>query len=128
LDRNPLRAHVRPPAPATASGKKELAGLSFCHLEVLINYVARLVGQFEANRPPSLLLPDRSSTQGVSIRGHIIHADSDDIAATQLAIDREIEQGQVARAALKLEFGPDRQTWLGRSGGFGPINFPLFQG
>jgi hypothetical protein len=77
-------------------------------VEIFINRSAGLVRQFESNRPPRLLLPDSSSIKGVSIRGHIIDADRDDIATPQLAIDRQVEQSQVAYAAVKLEFGSDR--------------------
>jgi hypothetical protein len=76
-------------------------------VEIFINRSAGLVRQFESNRPPRLLLPESSSIKGVSIRGHIIDGPRRH-RNPQLAIDRQVEQSQVAHAALKLEFGSDR--------------------
>src|SRR5229473_9694 len=50
------------------------------------------------------------------------------IPATELAVDRQIEHGEVPSAAFDLEFGPDRPDVFGRSGGFAPVTLPLFQG
>jgi hypothetical protein len=38
---------------------------------------------------------------------NIIDFESDNIAAAELAVDRQVEQGQVARFALDLELGAD---------------------
>jgi len=39
--------------------------------------------------------------------------DRDDITATELAVDRQIEHGEVPSAAFDLEFGPDRpDVWV----------------
>jgi hypothetical protein len=51
-----------------------------------------------------------------------------DIAAEQFSVDGEVEQREIAAAALKLHLVRIDQTWLARSGGFAPISLPLFQG
>jgi hypothetical protein len=51
-----------------------------------------------------------------------------DVATTQLAIDRRVEQGEIAnRHSINNPVRID-QTWFGRSGGLAPINLPLFHG
>jgi hypothetical protein len=44
----------------------------------------------------------------VTAGGHIFDPDSDDVAAAKLAVDRQIEQRQVASAFFDLEFRSDR--------------------
>src|SRR5262249_8275205 len=72
-------------------------------------------------------LADSSSVERVPVGRHIIHAERHEVATTQLAVDRKIEHGQVARAGLQLQLGPDRPHVPGRNGGFGPVSLPLFQ-
>jgi hypothetical protein len=50
------------------------------------------------------------------------------VPGRKLALDCQIEHGEVATAAFDLELCPDDQTRFGRSGGFAPVSFPLFQG
>jgi hypothetical protein len=69
--------------------------------------LARLFRQFEPDRAVSFLLPDSRAVESVAIRGDIVDADSHDIATTQLAVDCEIEQSQVAGAALQLQPSPN---------------------
>jgi hypothetical protein len=40
-------------------------------------------------------------------RRDILHPHCDDVTATKLAVDRQIEHGKVASAAFDLEFRPD---------------------
>ena len=42
-----------------------------------------------------------------NVGGDILNPDGDDVAATKLAGDRQIELGEVASAAFDLEFRPD---------------------
>src|SRR5207244_3645159 len=53
-----------------------------------------------------------------------------EITAPEFAVDREVEQGEVAGSALHLEPDPDRPHVLGLyiRGRFCPIRRPLFQG
>jgi hypothetical protein len=43
----------------------------------------------------------------VAVRRHIIDAQCDEIASAQFAIDRQIEEGQVAYTQLKVQLGPN---------------------
>jgi hypothetical protein len=48
----------------------------------------------------------------MAIGGHVIHAEGNEIAAAQLAVDGEIEQRQVTHALLKFQLRAYRPTWL----------------
>lgn len=92
---------------AIAPRQQKLAWFPSGHTQVLIYSLARLLGYLELNRPAGLLLPHDRPVKRIAIGRHIIDADSNHIASAQLAIDRQVEQGQVAPAALKLKFGPE---------------------
>jgi hypothetical protein len=49
---------------------------------------------------------------GISIRSDILDLQSDEIAASQLAVDGKIEYRQITRPLLNLEFGPDSPDML----------------
>jgi hypothetical protein len=51
---------------------------------------------------------------------HVIDAESDEITAAQLAIDRKVEHRKIARAPLQLQLGADGPDVARRKGGFGP--------
>jgi len=71
-------------------------------------------------------LADHGAIDGHTMWGDIFNLQADHIAAAQLAVDGQIEHGQISGALLHLKLGPDRPDVL--SGGFEPINFPLFHG
>jgi hypothetical protein len=52
-------------------------------------------------------LPNRCSVCRVPAGGDILDPDGDDITAAKLAVDGQIEHGEVASAAFDLEFRPD---------------------
>jgi hypothetical protein len=45
---------------------------------------------------------------GIAIRSNVLDLERDDIATSQLAVDGQIEQGQITGSLVDLEFGPDR--------------------
>ena len=92
---------------ATASGEQELAGLPVYHAQVVVESLARLFGQLEPDWAASFLLPDRRAVESVAIRGDVIDAYSHDVTASKLAVDREVEQGEIARSPFNLQFRPD---------------------
>src|SRR6266853_5689127 len=51
--------------------------------------------------------------RAISACGDILDPNGDDITAAKLAVDCQIEHGQVASAAFDLEFRPDRPDMLG---------------
>ena len=112
----------------TLCGKKELSLLPVRHTQVVINCLPGLFGDFEPYRSAGLLLADRRTLNGVSVWGNVLDFESDDIATTQLAIDGEIEQRQVALAVCHLKLSADRPDVLRPQRRLAPVNLPLFQG
>ena len=49
------------------------------------------LGQLEANWPAGLVLPDIGTVDRVAVWCHVIDAQSDEVAASQLAVDGQIE-------------------------------------
>jgi hypothetical protein len=94
---------------------------------MIIDGLAGLFAQFKSDWAPGFLLSHRCAILRLAARSDILDADSDGVTATKFAVNRQIEHSKVARAAFNLEFCSNR-TCLGRSGGFAPVNFPLFQG
>ena len=91
--------------------------------------VQGLIRQLELDRSSGLLLPDGRTIDRIAIRSDIFDSQGDDVATTQLAVDRKVERGKVAGPSFYQEPRSDRaQTWFGRSGGLAPISLPLFQG
>jgi hypothetical protein len=58
-------------------------------------------------------LPDRCAIRRVSACGDVFDSDGDDITATELTVDCQIEHGEVASATFDLEFFPDRSDMFG---------------
>jgi hypothetical protein len=50
----------------------------------------------------------RTTIRDVSARSDVLDLDCDDVAAAELAVDCQIEHGEVPSAAFNLEFCPDR--------------------
>jgi hypothetical protein len=75
--------------------------------------LAGLFAQFESDWPSRLLLPNRCAVGGVSARSDILDLDCGDVTATQLAVDRQIEHGEVPSAPFDLEFRPNRPDVFG---------------
>ena len=48
------------------------------------------------------------SVERIAVRRYVIHADGNDVAAAQLAVDGKVEQGEVTRSSIDLQLGPDR--------------------
>src|SRR5258708_12742047 len=69
-----------------------------------------LFGQFKPEGPGSFLLPDRCAIRRVAAGSDILDPDGNDVAATKLAVDCQIEHGEVTNSAFDLELrsnGPD---------------------
>ena len=58
----------------------------------------------------------------------ILDFDGNDVAAPQLAVDGEVEHGQVPDMSSTCRLVRIDQTCLGRSGGLAPISLPLSHG
>ena len=82
------------------------------------------MGDFEQDRPARLLLDRGATFANPAAGGDIIDLQSDDVAAPELAVDRKVEQREVAFAALQLKPDPNcpdifrlERALLARSGG-----------
>jgi len=73
----------------------------------------RLFAQFKSDGPLGFFLSDRCSIRRAPTGGDILDADGDDVTATKLAVDRQIEHCKVASAAFDLKLRPDRPDVLG---------------
>jgi hypothetical protein len=97
-------------------------------LQEVVNRLPGLIRQFELDGSPRHLLPDGRTIDRIAIRSDIFDPQGDDVATTQLAVDRKVEKGKVGvRLSIRSRVRID-QTWFGRSGGLAPISLPLFQG
>src|SRR5450631_4092362 len=103
-----------PIAVGTATAREqELAGPLVGGLKIIIDGLAGLFAQFKSNGPSGFLLPDRCAIRGVAAGSDILDPDGHDITPAKLAIDCQIEHGQVASATFDLEFRSDRPDVLG---------------
>src|ERR1700730_551172 len=94
---------------------------------VCVESLAGVLCQLDPNELPGLLQSDRGQIDRISARRNILDFEGDDIAATQFAVDRQIEHRQVARPSPDLQLGRDRPDVFWPSGGFAPITLLLFQ-
>jgi hypothetical protein len=67
----------------------------------------RLFGDFELDRPAGLLLDHGRAIPHRAADTHVIDPQGDQIAAAQLAVDRQVEQREIALSNLKLKPDPD---------------------
>jgi hypothetical protein len=94
--------------PASAAAREEeLASLLPGGPQVLIDCLTGLLRQLESDWPARLSLTHRRTVDGNTLRSYVIHRQVDDIAPSQLAIDREIEHREVAHSPLDLQFCAD---------------------
>src|ERR1700676_1099551 len=95
------------------TSEQELAGSFVGDFQIVVDCLAGLFAQFKSDWPSGLFLSDRSAVRRVSARSDIFDLDRNDVAATQLAVDRQIEHGEVPSATFDLEFRPDRPGVFG---------------
>ena len=88
--------------------EQKLAGSLPGRFDVAVHRLAGLLRQFKSDGPPGLFLAHGRSIDGIAIRSNVLDLESDDIAASQLAVDGQIEHRQIAGSLLDLELGPDR--------------------
>src|SRR5579862_6699664 len=82
----------------SVSCEQELAGLLSGCPDVTVNRLAGLFGQFEPDRTPGLYLAHGCPIDVIAIRRNVLDLESDDIAASQLAVDGQIEHRQITLA------------------------------
>src|SRR6516165_9501555 len=66
-----------------------------------------LLGDFELDWSPCLFLNHGATVPHSAAGGHIVNLQADEIAASELAVDRKIEQGEISFPALQLKSNPN---------------------
>jgi hypothetical protein len=66
-----------------------------------------LFGNLELNRPPRLLLKDSGTPPRASSRQDVSKAQSNHVTASKLAVDRQVEKGEIPDALFNLDPHPD---------------------
>jgi hypothetical protein len=89
------------PIPAAAMEQKVAETLPG-RRDVVVERLARLLGDLEPDRKTGLVLPNDRTVDGIAMWRDVLDPEAHYVAAAQLAIDREIEEGQVARAPCEL--------------------------
>jgi hypothetical protein len=85
--------------------------------QIVVERLPGDLGQLEPIGLAGLAFGDVGPVNGIAVRRHVIRAQGGEIATTQLAADRKVEHGQVARATLELrQLRPDYHTRPGRNG------------
>lgn len=98
---------------ATPRGEQDISWALWKRPQVVIDSLASLFRDLERDRPARLSLTDGGSLGGIAARRDVIDTERDEIAAPQLAIDCEIEQGEVPYAATDHQSRPYRPNVLG---------------
>jgi len=93
---------------ATAGCEHELARFLAGRSDVFIHRLTGLFSQLKPNGTPYLFLANARSVNRISVRSNVLDLEGDEITASQLAVDGQIEQRQIAGSFLDLELGPDR--------------------
>jgi hypothetical protein len=97
--------------------------------DVIVNSLPRLLRQLKPNGPTGLLLPHCGAIDRKPAGCKVLDLKCDDIAAPQLAVD--LARVNIAKSRVRPSVCNRvriDQTCFGRSGGFWPMSFPLFQG
>src|SRR5215813_753382 len=110
-----------------SSGEQEFAGLFAGHLQVSVNGFARLVGQFETDWTPCLLLAhDRATAYPFGAMSSTVRLTTSH-PRSLLSIAR-LNSAKLRTCPSIWSLVRIDHTCLGRRGGLAPINFPFFQG
>jgi hypothetical protein len=97
---------------AMRAGEQGLTGLFVVGSNVVVHRLACLFCQFKPHRPPGLFLTNGRPIDGISIRSDVLDLQGDEIAASEFAVDCQIEYCQITRSLLDLELGPDSPDML----------------
>jgi len=96
-----------------ATGEQIVLRRQICHLDPCRDGRPGRLGQFELHRTLGFSLHDHRTGQYLVAMRHVPNMQIQQIAATQLAVDRQVEQGQVASLVLILEVDSDGPDVLG---------------
>jgi hypothetical protein len=76
----------------------------------------------------SFPLPDGCPIGRIAVWRNVLNLQCDDIAGAELAIDCQIEHGEVAGSSLGLKLAPYQPNMLRAKGRLGACKFPLVPG
>jgi hypothetical protein len=122
------RCPERAPTRSARRGKQKFSWLPVGNTNVIIDRLPGLFGEFEPHGLPRLLLTHRRSVDGIAVRGDVLDLERHDIAATEFAVDGEIEHCQVTLAVSDLELGANRPDMLWPRRGLGSHQLALVPG
>src|SRR6516162_10792585 len=93
--------------------------------DVVVDCLTGLLSHLEPDRLGGLLLAHCRAIDGMSVRCHIFHLQADDVAASQLAVDGQIEHREIAGSSLDLQLAPNRPNVFGTKRRLRPGQFAL---
>src|ERR1051326_18814 len=82
----------------------------------ILDRASGLLGDLELHRSARFLLNDRRAGADATANTDIVNPQPHEITTSELAVDREIEQREVAGSVLQLEPNSDRPHVLGLQG------------
>jgi hypothetical protein len=91
-------------APSEQILTRPLAGF----LQEVVKGLPGLICQLELDGPPGLLLSDGRTIGRIAVRSDIFDPQANDIATTQLTVDRNVEKGKITAPSFDQEPGSDR--------------------
>src|SRR6516225_8761674 len=113
---------------AATAGKEVLTRLLVGGSDVVVDCLTGLLSHLEPDRLAGLPLAHGRAIDGMSVRCHIFHLEADDVAASQLTIDGQIEHREIACSPLDLQFAPNRPNVFGAKRRLRPCQFALIPG
>jgi hypothetical protein len=69
--------------------------------------IVLLAADFEQDRSPCLFLDHGATVSDPAAGTYVVDLQTDDIATSELAVDREVEQGKISFPALQLKPNPN---------------------
>jgi hypothetical protein len=87
--------------------KQRLALMQVLFLQPARHSLPGLLCDLELNRPAYLPLHHRRSGPYPTIEGHVVDAECNEVTGSQLAVERQIEQGQIPDTMSNLEPDPN---------------------
>jgi hypothetical protein len=102
----------------TTATEQKFARFLASGFDVIVDGLPRLLRRLRPDGPTGLLLSKCGAIDRIPARCNGLNPKCDDIAASQLAVDRQIEHCQVASPSVHLQSGTDRPNMFGRNGGF----------
>lgn len=88
---------------STTAGKQPWPSLPSTASQVGIHGFPGLFGDLEPDRPANLSLLDRCPLDGIAVRRDVFDPEPHQIAGSELAVDCQIEESQVAAPAVELQ-------------------------